>query len=496
MQTVDSAKLSSLGTRGDPIHSGLTSPEIRVNDQPSCRSSLYDIKNPFQTLHCTLNVKELREAEINAQDIVRSIVDLPVTPMTKKLGFNVDEKSTVSYRWWLKKSPTILLKNLQKRSIQRTRLLFDGEKRPWAGNPEDAKYTAGQIARQYPEILAGLQMTFERCDCGCNREELMDILDRNLDSGCLVSVMFLQMMLHIAHAMAEAAGAQDISNLQGRSTAIQLSVATANFLGTIAHHGSIYWATWFRLAASAITGLPHNFSQEDDESELLRKNNGRILLWLAGSMTVVPAWIGFDSALQLEGSWSVQQVNGCVEGLQAETAVVEAQPAMDSANDLERADERLPPRVTVSGGEDRIETRIQVAFFPATDTGRLFRLTSIIQTSSALRTFDPSVIYLAARIAERPVCNHEVAEEITIHNWSFDNVVMSWNDWAIPNSDCAQISLLDNSPIKQNIALGFARKCVLQSGCCLKCLTKRAREMGRYGIYVGAKRTRNELCFR
>jgi hypothetical protein len=103
-------------------------------------------------------------------------------------------------------------------------------------------------------------------------------------------------------------------------------MVTANFLGMLA------WAMWFRLADLAITGVPHDFAQEQNEIE--DKNNGWILLWVAGNMTVVPAWIRFDSTLQLEGSWSIQQVNGCVEGLEAETAVVEAQPAMDNANGL------------------------------------------------------------------------------------------------------------------------------------------------------------------
>ena len=152
---------------------------------------------------------------------------------------------------------------------------------------------------------------------------------------------------------------------------------------------------------------------------------------------------------------------------------------MDSMNPLSPADSRLPPQVTVSGGEDHTDTRIQVALFPATDTGRLFRLISIIQTPSALRNFDLSEIYLAARIAERPSCSHEAAEEVTIRRWGFDELVVSWNDWAIPDSDCAQIALLDNSPIKQRVALGFARKCVLQSDCCLKCLAGRAKETGR-----------------
>lgn len=75
-----------------------------------------------------------------------------------------------------------------------------------------------------------------------------------------------------------------------------------------------------------------------------------------------------------------------------------------------------------------------------------------------------------------------------MHNWSFDDVVQKWNQWGGPlASDCAQIALLDDEPEKQNIALGYGRKCILQSDCCLKCLAKRALETGSYGVSVGSR---------
>jgi hypothetical protein len=93
-----------------------------------------------------------------------------------------------------------------------------------------------------------------------------------------------------------------------------------------------------------------------------------------------------------------------------------------------RADDRFPLEVTVSGGKDHIDVSIHVAFFSATDAGHLFRLMAIIQTPTALRTFDPSMIYLAACITERLSYDHEEVEEIALHNWSFNEVVVSWND--------------------------------------------------------------------
>lgn len=46
---------------------------------------------------------EQKTAERYAQELVRSIIELPVCPMEMDLGFRVDRKSKVKYRWWLKK---------------------------------------------------------------------------------------------------------------------------------------------------------------------------------------------------------------------------------------------------------------------------------------------------------------------------------------------------------------------------------------------------------
>jgi hypothetical protein len=476
------------------VYQGITDPGIGSMNESSYRSSLYDIRNPFRSRHCYLNLKEQKAAEKVAQDIVRSIIELPVSPINTWLGFKVDKKSTFKYRWWLKKTPTILQKNLSTTNGKEasslrastenwsagpsSRLLFDEARQPQkdGGDKEDddVEYTTGQIAKWYPKIYSGLELVFERCECGCNSNALRDNLERELDSGCLLALMFAEMMLHIAHAMAEAAGASDASNLQGVNTANSLPEAVVAFIGSIAHYGEIFWDTWFRLAASVITGLPYDMA-----SERTVDVGGGIFLWVAGSMTIVPMWFTLDSEIRLQGSWGVQQMTGSVQGLEAETAVIESQLSSTATST------DIPPQVSTSGGEDTDSVQIETAIF--SNTGDLYRIISMVRTNSALRILNPLDVYRGAILAVRPICTHDTVDEAVIHPWMLNDILLGWNSSKTPDGEHAHIALLENSRTKQNVAIGFAaQRSVLQGrNCCFRCLANTTKEKGFYGISCG-----------
>jgi hypothetical protein len=177
-----------------------------------------------------------------------------------------------------------------------------------------------KIAKWYPEIYAALQLVYDRCECGCRYNGLGNTLNEELDAGCLLALMFSEIMLNIAHAMAEAAGASNASNLQGVSTATNISEAAVALLGSIAQDAEILWDTWFRLAASVITGLLYDMGSEETFDV-----GGGMFLWVAGSMAIVPEWSTMDSNIRLQGSWGVQQLTGSLQGLEAETAAIESQ---------------------------------------------------------------------------------------------------------------------------------------------------------------------------
>lgn len=365
--------------KGPPIHAGPV--HLNAENSGSSRSPLYEIRNPHRT-SVDLNSLEKKEAEKQARRIVRSIMNLPVTPETparKWLGFSVNPKSQVKYSWWLKRTPGILQKNRGEDEKWEPRLLFDPHQRaaPEAVvECESRLYTVGEIASWYPEILAGLQSSHERCSCdscmvpGSNNEKVMlqRLNNLKMDPGCFLILMYAEIMLHIGHALAEAAGAHDISNLHAQKTAIQLSEITASFLGQIAERGSIYWETWFRLAVTAITGLRMNLasSQHGDTHTRETLNRGELVFCVVGGMTVLPKWANsLTIHSELEGSWSVLREEGCIKGLESETALVETDGSIASDSSNWGDPFKLPPKANVTGGKDSSNSKIkmQCAFF-------------------------------------------------------------------------------------------------------------------------------------
>lgn len=462
---------------------------------------------PFQTRHCHLNHKEQKTAEKVAQDIVRLIVDLPVSPIQAVLGFKLDKKSKVKYRWWLKKTPTILQKNLSATDDKKNPRATDGKKNSEPSSrqerssyrasliPQEDKvhlneirgddndhYTPGQITKWYPDVCTALELAYERCECGCNERVIDDILEEELDSGCLLALIFSETMLHVAHAMAEAAGASDVSNLHGVDTAITLAEAAVALLGPIAKYGEIMWDTWFRLAASAITGVPYDMADEQTLDV-----GGGLFLWAAGSMTIIPAWFTMDSDIKLQGSWGVQQMTGSLQGLEAETAVIESQHSSTAQST------NLPSPRPISSGEDEEDVKVETAIF--SNTGDLYRIMSMVRTSSTLRILNPLDVYRGAILAVRPSCTHDMIEEVMVHPWFFNDVLLGWNSHKTPISENPHIALLEHTPTKQNVAIGFAAaRCVLRSEqCCFRCLAETAKEKNFYGVSCGTSNRRKKL---
>jgi hypothetical protein len=473
-------------TSYERLYTGITDPGIGCTNESSYRSPLYAIRNPFQSRHCSLNQKEQKAAERHAQEIVRSIVNLPVSPIggesLARLGFRVDKKSNIMYRFWLKKTPTILQKNLGSNQPPRTifdqvhaskEIVHDGDDSSGDGD-DDVQYTPAQMARWYPEIHSGLTLAYERCECGCNANDLMEVLEQELDEGCLLALIFSEIMLHVAHAMGEAAGVSDVSNFQGPSTSINLSEAAIAFLGGIADYGEIFWDTWFRLAASLATGVPYDMGNEETFDV-----GGGLLFWVTGSMTIAPAWFKLDAEIKLEGSWGIQQLTGSLQGLGAEIAVIEAQCCSTATAT------NIPPPESTSGGEDVEDAQIETAIF--SNTGDLYRIMCMVRTQKALRILNPIDVYHGAILAIRPSCTHERIEQIEVHPWSFNEILLGWNSWKTSDGDHAHVAFLD-TPIKQNAAIGFAAsRCVLSSKCCLRCLANVAKREGFYAIKVDLK---------
>jgi hypothetical protein len=476
------------------------------------RSELYDIQNPFKTRKAYLNMEELKYAERTAQKVVLSIVELPVTLAARKIVLRVDPESPVTLRWWLQKVPTILQRNLGLRRAPR--LLYTGKHRlnkiadgsyesdegsddfqaddkDGDDDDDDITYTTGQICKWYEEVFSALQLAYERCGCGCSRRQIEDLLEKELNRGCLVSLMYAEVMLLIAHAISESSGAEDVSNLHGSEASSNLAEAATAVLGSIAHYGEIHWDNWFRLVCCAISGLPHDMANEDTFDV-----SGGILLWIAGSMTIVPTWLDLSSPIVGKGSWAVKRLVGVVAGVMDETAVVESE-ATNGATNI-----KPPPLITISSWSAMMTSTPAIEFAIFSNTSNLYRLLCMVRANDALRILDPVDVYLGELTVKRPTCKHKHNTEASIHLWDMADVVAGWNSLSTSKgkSQSAHMALITSSPLQRNVAVGLSiGNCALlaHESCCLSCFTTECITNGYFGLYCeGGGESRKRIKYR
>lgn len=474
---------------------GITDPAAGMSQESAYRAPFYDIRNPFRTRECRLNQKEEKTAQRAAQDIVRSIVALPVLAAenSDQPSLSVDNSSQTRFQWWLKKTPTLLQKNLGGGNSTRSlhipaededEEMLEGEDSSDGGSEHsDLDYTTAKIAHWYPEIAAALQLAHQRCECGCSKSHFETAITNPLDEGCLVTLMFTEIILFVGHAMTEAAGGSDISSLKGIESSQSLVEAVVAFLGTVASRGEISWNTWFRLSSCAVTGTPYDLGEDVRTADV----GGGIFLWVAGSMTIVPIWFNLSEAIKLEGSWGIRQLTGSLQGLEAEIAVVETQ----ESNVAE--DTSVPDIQFVEGGGDAEEVHAEGVVFSS--KGDLYRHMTVVRTSKCIRALNPLRIYRGAMLARRPTCNHlSEALGANVHPWTLNDVIKCWNSWKTPDGDGPHVALLEDSPVKQNVAIGFSTRCVVQTGqCCFPCLAQSAKNHNLCGVWCGIGERRKQI---
>jgi hypothetical protein len=319
----------------------------------------------------------------------------------------------------------------------------------------------------------------QRCECGCRKGAPSGDVDDG-GAGCRQILMAAQVLLYIAHALAEAAGAEDVSNMRGADSAKDLMDATMELLGTIATDGYITWTLWFRLAASAITGLRQDVWAKRHPWDANQLTGGEPMFVVSGSMTVAPQWFDLNQALNLRHSWGVKILTGTVYGVTDEMALVEAQPTGRSAGTF------TPNLFTITHGyvdSDHIEIKTHV--WRINDP--IYRHATVVEAGIGARILSPADVYSGYMLATRPTCSHAEDEITEAYVWGMEEIIKYWpGNWSLGSSH-AHIALVEDFALKQNVAIGLsAGKCVLKTDhCCLKCLVEEARKLGFAAIYCG-----------
>ncbi|KAL8758723.1 MAG: hypothetical protein Q9184_003843, partial [Pyrenodesmia sp. 2 TL-2023] len=422
----------------------------------SHRSQLYDIQNPFKTHHFCLNPLELKRAQMAGQELVRCILALPVVPLWGSqnvtipyFGLRVVRESTTKFRWWLKKIPSMVQLNLGVTMSPRS--LFSPNHDVDDGTDQGYRryrYSIRETADWYPEIRALMEMAYERCVCGCHDKgfNMFLIGPSELNDGCLVNLIIYEVLLVIGHALADGAGAVDISNLHGRDSAVGLAEEVKKFLCCIAAYGTIHWNSWFLLCSTAVTGESYDVASRHSIDDV--KNNGFLLFAVAGSMTVRPIWFDFEKEINLKCSWGIKLLNGSIQGTLAETALFDDLPTNGATHEI-----TLELETLTSGREDADEVDLESVVFHV--KYKLHRIALRARTKSALRLISPSGIYRSMMYGEQPHCNHESVDETMVYPWTLNDIMLGYDRIRPLKAGLPHIALTADSYLKQNIVIGI-----------------------------------------
>lgn len=455
---------------------GKTEPTEGGAGYSAYRTPLYKFLNPFTRGFLQLNTTEDLAARRAAQQIVRSIVETPVQPSRKSdldaLKLSMRDSGDIKFKWWIVRVPSILQLNLGAKVPPRP-LHQDLEGPPFAG--VHRSYSISQICEWYGEIYDASLVGRDRCECGCNtRADLTLKDDGSLFEGCVQYAIYGQTMLLIAHALAEAAGAVDISNFDGEDSSYELIAVTKQILGEISYMHAIFWHTWFRLACTAITGLPQTLIEKGLK---VLSDHGNMLCWIAGSMVVVPRWFEMDQEILLQHSWGVKSLHGSVQGVIGERAIIGTQSSTEASFGAPREPTEVPEEP--AQGEAVLEGIV----FEVSDS--LYRYMSLVRTSKSLRILDPFDIYEGLIMATRPHCDHRVPVAKLHSPWNLDEVIQCWSKTTLPHGEIAHVATISNSALNYHVAIGFTGgQCIIQTlGCCFTCLANNAVATKRVGIW-------------
>ncbi|KAK3372177.1 hypothetical protein B0H63DRAFT_484004 [Podospora didyma] len=452
------------------------------------RSNLYEIadRNPFIFYHAVIYDKEDAAALKAASAVVASVMALRVRPgrrMHLEIQSHPDANPRAfnDFQWWAVRVPSLLQQRcrsplerphpiralywaerpveaqLEMKGLGPYEILPVADIRPWGS------YQLPAICNLYPEITEAVSVARHTCRCPCC-VRASSAWATGGDDTCRQGLMAAQVLLYIAHALAEAAGVDTISNANGPESAKDLINATIQLLGTIAVDGYIPWRLWFRLAASAITGLPQDIWAK-------RPADGdKPIFVVSGGMTVAPVWFDLDQEVQPNQSWGVKILTGVVAGVRDEVALVQAEPT--GRADCYPPDALLPflPRNHINGADGRVD--IQTLVWRVDDC--VYQHAASAQGANVARILSPWDVYFGYMYARRPTCPH-VQEHGEITRW--------------PPSGGSAAHFADDWALRQNILIGLsADKCAVKTDqCCLGCLLYHSEQFGCAAIYFGPR---------
>lgn len=370
--------LSNVGGRLEDLFSGNFQDTDRRAVEPRVRSNLYDLNNGSP-----LDLKEYSrstriQVRCTAQRIMRWMLLRPIgfSPQSTSCDFEfevMNDKLESSARLadLLGRSPTILNKNWGQ-AMESSEIYIEAFEEDLENLPPDKEWSRDerrQIPAAHPDLASRLYETIiqsfpiladllnkVRADCRClNCEDQVIAADwasharpgdhrqaKVMTGGCLQYETFSDVMKLLAHGIADAFGADDVSPNNSRSMDVY---NIAELLHHMTSAKVIKWEEWFEVAAMVFCGCPA-FSTIERETRqpkkaIFEETTTSTIAVQYGSLAVVAPWLDLSQELDWRRSLRFTCVRGrlCIdsaiherlEGVEGEFVIIQSWPTEDTA---------------------------------------------------------------------------------------------------------------------------------------------------------------------
>ncbi|KAL1615322.1 hypothetical protein SLS54_009103 [Diplodia seriata] len=353
------------------------------------------------------------------------------------------------------------------------------------GDPMIDSVFAEKILMWFPAVKDVLRIAQDRCFCyHCTHGSKLS----QCKPGCLREGARRRLLVLLAHAIAEAMGASDVS---GRCDSEDTLLGTIDVLAEIIQHKRISWDTWFRLSACVTTGLDWGTFYNVDAEGLSSYAGVQY-----GSLVVHAAWIDLSRTVELRGSFRIVVEEGCVADVPDTIGYLrcekdERNHSVSHLPDVLSPAEQLPTDTGLSTSHDDLPDICREADTLKVNTSRtafrsdnfLYRLLTIVEAGQVLRIVDPSEIVTGLAHSRPGQCKHDpnspVRGDVNVVTDDFDRILKDWLASEAALSSTIYMTKTFEDPEKINTVLSLVQKGAVirnPSKLCLNCAIKLAQE--------------------
>ncbi|KAI0133217.1 hypothetical protein F4776DRAFT_147237 [Hypoxylon sp. NC0597] len=478
-----------------------------VPPQPGIRQKLYDIPRPYPS-DSKIRRKGIQvRFRQTALSIMRWMLDIPLYPQVgfSSPGFSAQPgevgttKQQINISGVLKRVPAMI--NLEWGTFPDFQVVYSDTYPEYLGVPgEDISLSTAAtyletwgIERQVSVILGYFPiledlLTGVSVECLCaecsKRDRDQSTREHSRESkrcpksGCLKRLALEEVMLLLAHGVADGFGVSDVSSVSDVTPIVR---GMTTLLIQLAYEKRIYWDTWFTVASCVYLGCPFQQAVQDTHPAYGGTSFAAIQY---GNLATVAPWLDLTKEITIQGCFGLIGSRGRLgvitksdgqhaqfRSVEENLAIIETENTEDTTSFCSRnkkATSLIDHRFNMDRDESLIES--DVILYQTDD--RFYRLLLRVKTKSHWRIVDPSdALNAVIRMLPSTRCQHATEapeiDPLSAMLYTMDEILGRWpdliqsystkkNDDTSRNNGVFHMTHTLDTHLKKNVALALS----------------------------------------